>query len=61
MTGPADRHDDGGRLAALLLLAGVVVSLGFGALHPGEADPNGLAAGKLPAAGIASGPASPCA
>ena len=44
MTGPADRRDDGGRLAALLLLAGVVVSFGFGALHPGEADPNDPAA-----------------
>ena len=51
---PAGRDSGGGRysgggpgvrrLPAVLLVAGVVLSLGFGALHPGEADPNDHAA-----------------
>ena len=45
MTGSADRkHDGGPRLAALLLVSGVAVSFAFGALHPGEAEPNDHAA-----------------
>lgn len=54
MTGPAHRNHDGAlphdgeqgtrRLAAVLLVAGVVVSFGSGTLHPGGADPNDHAA-----------------